>query len=51
VALLVSGEVKECDMVRIPPATWRGYEGGPEGLEMLVFGAPGLGEIRAKSGG
>jgi hypothetical protein len=24
--------------------TWRGYEGGPEGLEILVFGAPNLGE-------
>jgi hypothetical protein len=37
-------EVKEWDVVRIPPGTWRGYEGGPEGLEILVFGAPGLGE-------
>jgi hypothetical protein len=23
--------------------TWRGYEAGPEGLEILVFGAPHLG--------
>jgi mannose-6-phosphate isomerase-like protein (cupin superfamily) len=37
-------EVKERDVVRVPPGTWRGYEGGPEGLEILVFGAPGLGE-------
>jgi hypothetical protein len=29
---------------RIPPGTWRGYEAGPEGLEILVFGAPSLGE-------
>ncbi len=37
-------EVKEWDVVRVPPGTWRGYEGGPEGLEILVFGAPHLGE-------
>ena len=42
-------EVKEWDVVRVPPGTWRGYEGGPEGLEILVFGAPNLGEIRAKT--
>ena len=27
-----------------PAGTWRGYEAGPEGLEMLVFGAPNLGD-------
>ena len=37
-------EVQEWDVVRVPPGTWRGYESGPEGLEILVFGAPGLGE-------
>ena len=37
-------ELGEWDAVRVPPGTWRGYEGGTEGLEMLVFGAPGLGE-------
>ena len=42
-------EVKEWDVVRVPPGTWRGYEGGPEGLEILVFGAPNLGEIRAET--
>jgi len=31
-------------VVRVPPGTWRGYEGGAEGLEILVFGAPSLGE-------
>jgi hypothetical protein len=29
---------------RIPAGTWRGYEAGPEGLEILVIGAPNLGE-------
>ena len=37
-------EVNEWDVVRISPGTWRGYEAGPEGLEILVFGAPNLGE-------
>jgi mannose-6-phosphate isomerase-like protein (cupin superfamily) len=37
-------EVKRWDVVRVPPGTWRGYEAGPEGLEILVFGAPNLGE-------
>src|SRR5215216_4870107 len=37
-------EVKEWDVVRVSSGTWRGYEGGPEGLEILVFGAPNLGE-------
>jgi quercetin dioxygenase-like cupin family protein len=37
-------DVREWDVVRIPPATWRGYEAGPEGLEILVFGAPNHGE-------
>ena len=37
-------ELKEWDAVRIPPGTWRGYEAGPEGLEIIVIGAPNLGE-------
>ena len=39
-----SVELKELDAVRVPPGTWRGYEAGPEGLEILVIGAPNLGE-------
>ena len=35
-------EVKKWDVVRVPPGTWRGYEAGPEGLEILVIGAPNL---------
>ena len=41
-----SGRMKEWDAVRVPPGTWRGYEAGPEGLEILVIGAPSLGEAR-----
>ncbi|HVD38234.1 MAG TPA: cupin domain-containing protein [Solirubrobacterales bacterium] len=37
-------ELTQWDAVRVAPATWRGYEAGPEGLEILVIGAPNLGE-------
>ena len=37
-------ELKEWDAVRVPPGTWRGYEAGPDGLEIVVIGAPNLGE-------
>jgi mannose-6-phosphate isomerase-like protein (cupin superfamily) len=37
-------EVETWDAVRVPPGTWRGYEAGPEGLELLVVGAPSLGD-------
>jgi mannose-6-phosphate isomerase-like protein (cupin superfamily) len=37
-------ELKEWDAVRVPPGTWRGYEAGPQGLEILVIGAPNLGD-------
>jgi len=37
-------ELKEWDAVRVPPGSWRGYEAGPAGLEILVIGAPNLGE-------
>jgi len=36
-------EVGPWDAVRVPPGTWRGYEAGPDGLELLVLGAPHLG--------
>jgi hypothetical protein len=36
-------ELKDWDGVRVPPGTWRGYEAGPEGLEIPVIheGCPG----------
>jgi mannose-6-phosphate isomerase-like protein (cupin superfamily) len=37
-------ELKEWDAVRVAPGTWRGYEAGSDGLEILVIGAPNLGE-------
>ena len=39
-------ELREWDAVRVPPGTWRGYEAGPDGLEIIVIGAPSLGENR-----
>ncbi|HUS22697.1 MAG TPA: cupin domain-containing protein [Aeromicrobium sp.] len=37
-------ELAQWDAVRVPPGTWRGYEAGPDGLELLVIGAPNLGD-------
>ena len=37
-------DLKQWDAVRVPPGTWRGYEAGTEGLEILVIGAPNLGD-------
>jgi mannose-6-phosphate isomerase-like protein (cupin superfamily) len=37
-------ELEAWDAVRVPPGTWRGYEAGPDGLELLVIGAPSLGD-------
>ena len=32
-------EVKQWDAVRVAPGTWRGFEAGPEGVELLAYGA------------
>ena len=37
-------ELEEWDAVRVPPGAWRGYEAGRDGLEILVLGAPNLGD-------
>src|SRR6201992_628461 len=37
-------DLVEWDAVRVPPGSWRGYEAGPAGLELLVIGAPNLGD-------
>jgi mannose-6-phosphate isomerase-like protein (cupin superfamily) len=37
-------DLRQWDTVRVPPGTWRGYEAGPDGLELLVIGAPNLGD-------
>jgi len=40
-------ELKRLDTVRVAPSVWRGFESGPEGLEVLAFGPrhEGDGEI------
>lgn len=40
-------DIRPWDAVRVPPGTWRGYEAGPEGLELLVIGAPISARVRA----
>ena len=37
-------ELREWDAVRVSPGAWRGYEAGPDGLEVFVIGAPNLGD-------
>lgn len=36
-------EVSQWDVVRVPKETTRNFEAGPEGLELLAFGAPNTG--------
>jgi mannose-6-phosphate isomerase-like protein (cupin superfamily) len=36
-------DVKQWDAVRIPKSTMRSVEAGPDGLELLAFGAPATG--------
>jgi mannose-6-phosphate isomerase-like protein (cupin superfamily) len=33
-------ELRQWDALRVAPGTKRGFEAGPEGLELLAFGAP-----------
>ena len=34
-------ELRPLDVLRVAPETMRGFEAGPEGAELLAFGAPG----------
>ena len=33
-------DVSELDAVRVAPNAWRGMEAGPDGVEVIAFGAP-----------
>ena len=39
-------DLNQWDAVRVAPGTWRGYEAGAEDLEIIVIGAPSLGDGR-----
>lgn len=43
-------EIERYDAIRVAPEVWRGFSSGPDGLEMLAFGArhDGDGEIDAQ---
>ena len=36
-------DLRQWDVVRVPSQTMRNFEGGPDGLELLAFGAPSMG--------
>lgn len=36
-------DVRQWDIVRVPSDVMRAFEGGPEGIELLAFGAPNTG--------
>jgi mannose-6-phosphate isomerase-like protein (cupin superfamily) len=36
-------DVREWDAVRVGPATMRSFEAGPDGLELIAFGTPNVG--------
>jgi mannose-6-phosphate isomerase-like protein (cupin superfamily) len=36
-------ELEALDVVRVPPETMRAFEAGPDGAEILAFGAPNTG--------
>jgi mannose-6-phosphate isomerase-like protein (cupin superfamily) len=36
-------DLRQWDVVRVPGKTMRNFEGGPDGLELLAFGAPSMG--------
>jgi mannose-6-phosphate isomerase-like protein (cupin superfamily) len=36
-------EVRRWDVVRVPNQTMRNFEAGPDGLELLAFGTPSMG--------
>ena len=33
-------DVRQWDVIRVPPQVMRNFEAGPDGLEVLAFGAP-----------
>lgn len=42
-------DLRQWDAVRVAPQTARGFEAGPEGMELLVFGAGESGDVEMLS--
>lgn len=42
-------DVRQWDVVRVPKETTRNFEAGPDGLELLAFGAPNTGPQDAET--
>jgi len=36
-------DIREWDVVRVDPTTMRNFEAGPDGLELIAFGTPNVG--------
>ena len=43
-------ELREWDAIRVAGPTTRGIEAGPDGVELLAFGAPNTGNTRRRAG-
>jgi quercetin dioxygenase-like cupin family protein len=42
-------DFKQWDAIRVPAGAWRNFEGGPDGAEIIAFGAPKMDDPRADS--
>ena len=42
-------DFKQWDAIRVPAGVWRCFEGGPDGAEILAFGAPKVDDPQAEA--
>jgi hypothetical protein len=40
-------DLKQWDAIRVPAGVWRCYEAGPDGIEVIAFGAPRMDDPQA----
>jgi quercetin dioxygenase-like cupin family protein len=40
-------DLKQWDAIRVPAGVWRCYEAGPDGIEVIAFGAPRVDDPQA----
>jgi uncharacterized cupin superfamily protein len=43
-------DVRQADAIRVDPETMRAFEAGPDGLEFIAFGAPGVRDTEQEMG-